>query len=59
MSVPLLLSISFESKAVPDDVKKQLEGLGVNVKVLKQYGLSDEDLAALFEHIVRMIVNRC
>ena len=55
----MLLSVFYEGKAVPDDVEKQLYDLGVNVKVVKQYGLSDEDLAELLEYIVRMVRSRC
>lgn len=38
-----------------DDIEKQLKEFGVNTKVLKQYGMSDEDLAALLKEIVKRI----
>lgn len=45
-------------QVVPDDAEKQLQDLGINVKVLKQHGLSDEDLAALLKYIVKMVRDR-
>lgn len=38
-----------------DDVERKLKELGVNAKVLRQHGLSDEDIAALLKEIVRRI----
>lgn len=38
-----------------NDVEKQLQKLGINAKVLKQHGMSDEDIAALLKEIVKRI----